>query len=193
MLLYSFAQITSKIQDFLFPLSGVSNVVVEQICAAPTSTREWLWLLWLWLWPVVHKFPPFEFYCFIMKRKPPILLFTLKQNARILVNDHFDDLYGAALNLPISHRLKKGEKAVCLAVVFDELFGGGSPLWWFEAEADFLRTFLCEVFDCHCVLAPLYLPFNKCVTPARLAFYNIFVCPVKVLKFKTSVWFKSMA
>ena len=35
-------------------------------------------------------------------------------------------------------------------------------------EADFLRTFFVNFFT-HCVLASLFLPFNKCVTPARLA------------------------
>ena len=53
----------------------------------------------------------------------------LKPNSRdTLANDHFDDLYGAALNLPMCNRVKKEEKALCLAVVFDELFGGGSLL-----------------------------------------------------------------
>ena len=45
-----------------------------------------------------------------------------------LANDHFDDWYGAALNLPMCNHVKKEEKALCLAVVFDELFGGGSLL-----------------------------------------------------------------
>ena len=45
-----------------------------------------------------------------------------------LANDHFDDWYGDALNVPMRNRVKKEEKALCLAVVFDELFGGGSLL-----------------------------------------------------------------
>ena len=36
-------------------------------------------------------------------------------------------------------------------------------------EADFLRTFFCKLFDCHCVLASSFLLFNKCITTARLA------------------------
>ena len=69
-----------------------------------------------------------KFYCFIMKRKNapmPILETDLTDT---LANDHFDDWYGAALNLPMCNRVKKEEKALCLAVVFDELFGGGSLL-----------------------------------------------------------------
>ena len=61
-----------------------------------------------------------KFYCFIMKRKNapmPILETELTDN-------HFDDWYGAALNLPMCNRVKKEEKALCLAVVFDELLGG---------------------------------------------------------------------
>ena len=36
-------------------------------------------------------------------------------------------------------------------------------------EADFLPTFFCKLFDCHCVLASSFLLFNKCITTARLA------------------------
>ena len=45
-----------------------------------------------------------------------------------LASNHFDDLYGAALNLPMCNRVKKEKKALCLAVVFAELFGEGSLL-----------------------------------------------------------------
>ena len=41
--------------------------------------------------------------------------------------------------------------------------------WWSEAEADFLRTFFCKLFDCHCMLTSSFLLFNKCITTARLA------------------------
>ena len=35
-----------------------------------------------------------------------------------LANDHFDDWYGAALNLPMCNRVKKEEKALCLCCSF---------------------------------------------------------------------------
>ena len=92
-----------------------------------------------------------KFYCFIMKRKNAPMPILETELTDTLANDHFDDWYGAALNLPMCNRVKKEEKALCLAVVFDELFGGGSLLRWFEVEADFLRTFFCKYFDCHCV------------------------------------------
>ena len=90
-----------------------------------------------------------KFYCFIMKRKNAPMPILETELTDTLPNDHFhfDDWYGAALNLPMCNRVKREEKALCLAVVFDELFGGGSLLRWFEAEADFLRTFFCKYFD----------------------------------------------
>ena len=69
-----------------------------------------------------------KFYCFIMKRKNAPMPILETELTDILANDHFDDWYGAALNLPMCNRVKKEEKALCLAVVFDELFGGGSLL-----------------------------------------------------------------
>ena len=69
-----------------------------------------------------------KFYCFIMKRKNAPMPILETELTDTLANDHFDDWYGAALNLPICNRVKKEEKALCLAVVFDELFGGGSLL-----------------------------------------------------------------
>ena len=59
-----------------------------------------------------------KFYCFIMKRKNAPM--------QILETELTDTL--AALNLPMCNRVKKEEKALFLAVVFDELFGGGSLL-----------------------------------------------------------------
>ena len=56
-----------------------------------------------------------KFYCFIMKRKNAPM--------PILETELTDTL--AALNLPMCNRVKKEEKALFLAVVFDELFGGG--------------------------------------------------------------------
>ena len=64
-----------------------------------------------------------------------------------------DDIYGAALNLPMCHR------------VFDDLFGGGSFYDGLKQRLIFFEHFLRIVI----VLASLYLPFNKCATPARLA------------------------
>ena len=69
-----------------------------------------------------------KFYWFIMKRKNAPISILETELTDTLANDHFDDLYGAALNLPMCNRVKKEEKALCLAVVFDELFGGGSLL-----------------------------------------------------------------
>ena len=78
------------------------------------------------------NFPFFEmlgkFYCFIMKRKNAPISTLETDLSDILANNPFDDLYGAALNLPMCNCVKKEEKALCLAVVFDELFGGGSLL-----------------------------------------------------------------
>ena len=88
--------------------------------------------LLLRLWPFFVNFSLFEllgkFYCFIMKRKNAPISILETELTDTLANDHFDDLYGAALNLPMCNRVKKEEKALCLAVVFDELFGGGSLL-----------------------------------------------------------------
>ena len=69
-----------------------------------------------------------EFYCFIMNRKNAPMPILETEPTDTLANDHFYDWYGAALNLPICNHVKKEEKALCLAVVFDELFGGGSLL-----------------------------------------------------------------
>ena len=69
-----------------------------------------------------------KFYCFIKKRKHAPISILETELTGTLGNDHFDDLYGAALNLPMCNRVKKDEKALCLAVVFDELFGEGSLL-----------------------------------------------------------------
>ena len=57
-----------------------------------------------------------KFYCFIMKRKNASISILETELIDTLANHHFDDLYVAALNLPMCHR------------VFDELFGGGSLL-----------------------------------------------------------------
>ena len=125
--------------------------------------------LLLWLWPFVYKiFFLGKFYCFIMKRKNAPMPILETELTETLANDHFDDWHGAALNLPKCNRAKKEEKALCLAVVFDELFGGGSLLWWFEVEADFLQTFFVNILTV-IVCWHLCLPFNKYVTPARLA------------------------
>ena len=71
-----------------------------------------------------------KFYCFIMKRKNAPIIILETELTDTLANDHFDDLYGAALNLPMCNRVKKDKKALCLAVVFDELFGRGSLLYY---------------------------------------------------------------
>ena len=69
-----------------------------------------------------------EFYCFIMNQKNAPMPIFETELTHTLANDHFDDWHGAALNLPMCNRVKKEEKALCLAVVFDELFEGGSLL-----------------------------------------------------------------
>ena len=71
-----------------------------------------------------------KFYCFIMKRKNAPISILETELIDTLTNDHFDDLYGAALNLPMCNRVKKDQKALCLAVVFDELLGRGSLLYY---------------------------------------------------------------
>ena len=70
-----------------------------------------------------------KFYCFIMKRKNAPMPILETELTDTLANDHLGDWYGGpALNLPMCNRVKKEEKALCLAVVFDELFGGGTLL-----------------------------------------------------------------
>jgi len=73
--------------------------------------------LLLRLWPFVYKFFLFEllgkFYCFIMKRKNAPMQILETQLTDTLANDHFDDWYWAALNLPMCNRVKKEEKALC--------------------------------------------------------------------------------
>ena len=78
--------------------------------------------LLLRLWPFFVNFSLYEllgkFYCFIMKRKnaPTSILET--ELIDTLANDHFDDLYGAALNLPMCNRVQKEEKVLCLSCSF---------------------------------------------------------------------------
>ena len=59
-----------------------------------------------------------KFYCFIMKWKNATISILETELTDTLANDDFDDLYGAALNLPMCHRVKKGEKALCLSCRF---------------------------------------------------------------------------
>ena len=59
-----------------------------------------------------------KFYCFIMKRKNAPISVLETETTGTLANDHFDDLYGAALNLPMCNRVKKEEKALCLCCSF---------------------------------------------------------------------------
>ena len=75
--------------------------------------------LLLRLWPFVYKFFLFELlgkcYCFIMKRKnAPISILVILETefTGTLANDHFDDLYGAALHLPMCNRVEKEEKVL---------------------------------------------------------------------------------
>ena len=68
------------------------------------------------------NFPFFElpgkFTYFIMKGKHAPISILETELTDTLANDDFDDLYGAALNLPMCHRVKKGEKALCLSCRF---------------------------------------------------------------------------
>ena len=61
------------------------------------------------------NFPFFEllgkFYCFIMKQKHAPISILETELTGTLANDHFDDIYGTALNLEMCH------------LVFDVLFG----------------------------------------------------------------------
>ena len=59
-----------------------------------------------------------KFYCFIMKRKNAPISILETELTGTLANDDFDDLYGAALNLPMCNRIKKEEKALCLCCRF---------------------------------------------------------------------------
>ena len=123
----------------------------------PLSTLKWK-RKWLWILIVPDcgrlfiNFPLFEllgkFYCFIMNRKNAPISTLETDHSGILANNHFDDLYGAALNLPMCHR------------VFDELFGGGSLLWRFEVEADFLRTFFINFLT-------VIVCWHLCICPFR--------------------------
>ena len=88
-----------------------------------------------------------------MKRKHAPISILETERTGTLANDHFDDLYGAALKLPMCHR------------VFDDLFGGGSFYDGLRQRLIFFEHLLRTVI----VLASLYLPLNKCVTLARLA------------------------
>ena len=159
MLLASSNYFKSGDDDFLFPLSSVSNVAQ---CWANLSCSHMKKKMTLntYGYDCSHLFIIFpffdllgKFYCFIMKRKHAPIWILETERTGTLANDHFDDLYGAALNLPMCHR------------VFDDLFGGGSFYDGLKQRPIFFEHFLRTVI----VLASLYLPFNKCVTPARLA------------------------
>ena len=104
------------------------------------------------------SFPFFEllgkFYCFIMKRKHAPISILETERTGTSANDHFDDLYGAVLKLPMY---------MCRRA-YDDLFGGGSFYDGPRQRLIFFEHFLRTVI----VLASLYLPFNKCVTLARL-------------------------
>ena len=64
------------------------------------------------------EWPLGKFYCFIMKRKKEPILILETELTDTLANDRFDDLYGAALSLPMCNRVKKEEKALCLCCRF---------------------------------------------------------------------------
>ena len=49
-----------------------------------------------------------------MKGKPPTSIHFETEGTGTLANDHFDDLYGAALNLPMCNRVKKGPKKLAV-------------------------------------------------------------------------------
>ena len=106
-------------------------------------------------------------YCFIIKRKHASVLILEAERTRTLVNHHFDYLYGVALNLSMCHRVRKGEKALCLSCRFWWVVGRRKSSMmvlgrgWFSSD-------IFVIFLTHCVLASLFLPFNKCVTLARL-------------------------
>ena len=76
--------------------------------------------------------------------------------------------------------------------------GSARTFWQFAINLVVLPGILDdEVFvnffsDCHFVLASSFLFFNKCTTPARLALSHRKKKYCRKLKFKTSVWFKSM-
>ena len=65
-------------------------------------------------------------------------------------------IYTAALKLPMCHR------------VFNDLFGGGSFYDGLRQRLKFFEHFL-RTDVVLASLVSLYLPFNKCVTLARLA------------------------
>ena len=104
-----------------------------------------------------------------MKRKHAPKLILEAERTRTLVNHHFDDLYGVALNLPNVPSCKEGRKSSLFKLSFlmscweEEVFYDG-----FRQRLIFFEIFFVN-FETHCVLVSLFLPFNKFVTPARLA------------------------
>ena len=53
-----------------------------------------------------------------MKRKNAPISILETELTDTLANDHFDDLYGAALNLPMCNRVEKEDKVLCLSCHF---------------------------------------------------------------------------
>ena len=159
MLLASSNYFKSGDDGFLFPLSSVYNKA-QRWANLRCSHMKRKMTLYTYCYDCGHlfiNFPFFEllgkFYCFIMKRKHAPISILETESTNTLANDHFDHLYGAALKLPMYHR------------VFDDLFGGGSFYDGLGKRLIFFEHFLRTVI----VLASLYLPLNKCVTLARLA------------------------
>ena len=118
-------------------------------------------------------FPFFEllgkFTRFIMKRKNATISILETELTGTLANDDFDDLYGAALNLPMCHRVKKGEKALFFKLSF--LMSCSEEVAFYDGLRQrliFFGHFFVNILTV-IVRWHLCLPFNKCVTPERLA------------------------
>ena len=86
-----------------------------------------------------------------MKRKHAPILILEAERTRTLVNHHFDDLYGVALNLPNVPSCKEGRKSSLFKLSFlmscweEEVFYDG-----FRQRLIFFGHF-CNFFDSLCV------------------------------------------
>ena len=134
---------------FLFPLSSVSNVAQcwANLCCSHMKKKMTLNTYGSDCSHLFINFPFFEllgkFYCFIMKRKHTPISILETERTGTLANDHFDDFYGAALKLPMCHR------------VFDDLFGGGSFYDGLRQRLIFFEHFCGQSLCWHLCICPL--------------------------------------
>ena len=99
-----------------------------------------------------------------LQQNPPALKLTI---TLMIYTDLFDFICFESTNMP---SCKEGRKSSLFMLSF--LMSCSDEVAFYNGlrhEADFLRTLFCKFFDCHCLLACLFLSFNKCITQARLA------------------------